>query len=76
MWVVAFIKKYCKQNRHGMSNRKLSLIFKAVLIVIFVIYILAIPTTDTVRIGIRFAMLVFFTVTFIVELNKYRKDDA
>jgi hypothetical protein len=76
MWVVPFIKKYCKQNRHGMANRKLSLILKAVLIVVFVIYVVAIPTKDIVRMGIRFAMLVFFTVTFIIELNKYRKDDA
>jgi hypothetical protein len=59
-----------------MANRKLSLILKAVLIVIFAAYILAMPTKDMVRMWIRFAMLVFFTVTFIMELNKYRKDNA
>jgi hypothetical protein len=76
MWVVWCIKKYCKQSPFGMKNRKLSLILKAVLIVIFVVYILALPTKDTVRMWIRFAMLVFFTITFIIELNKYRKDNA
>jgi hypothetical protein len=59
-----------------MRNRKLSLILKAVLIVIFVVYILALPTKDTMRMWIRFTMLVFFTITFIIELNKYRKDNA
>jgi hypothetical protein len=59
-----------------MRNKKLSLIFKAFLIVIFVIYILVLPTKDTMRMWIRFAMLVFFTITFIIELNKYRKNNA
>ncbi len=59
-----------------MGNKKLSLILKVVLIVIFVIYILAVPTKDIFRMGMRFAMLIFFTVTFIIELNKYRKDNA
>jgi hypothetical protein len=59
-----------------MANRKLSLILKAVLIVVFVIYVIAMPTKDIVRMLIRFAMLIFFTVTFIIELNKYRKDNA
>jgi hypothetical protein len=59
-----------------MKNKKLSLILKAALIVLFVVYILAMPVKDMVRMWIRFAMLIFFTITFIIELNKYRKDNA
>jgi hypothetical protein len=67
MWVVPFIKKYCKQNRHGMANRKLSLILKAVLIVVFVIYVVAIPTKDIVRMGMRFAILVFLPLLLLLS---------
>jgi hypothetical protein len=59
-----------------MRNKKLSLFLKAALIVFFVVYILVMPVKDTVRMWIRFTMLVFFTITFIIELNKYRKDNA
>jgi|GEM_PF-1320979 len=59
-----------------MLNKKLSLVLKALLIIIFVAYILAMPTQDKVRMWIRFSLLIFFTVTFIIELNKFRKNNA
>jgi hypothetical protein len=59
-----------------MINKKLSLILKAILIIIFVAYSITIPTKDNFRLGIRLLLLVFFVVTFIIELNKYRNNNA
>ena len=59
-----------------MINKKLSLILKAILIVIFVVYSIAMPTQDAFRLGIRLLILIFFTVTFIIELKKYRKNNV
>lgn len=59
-----------------MLNNKLSLIIKAVLIIIFVAYSITSPTKDNFRLGIRLLLLVFFVATFIIELNKYRKDNV
>jgi hypothetical protein len=59
-----------------MLNKKVSLILKALLIVIFVCYILYMPTADGYRKWLRLGLLIFFTVTFILELIKYRKDNA
>jgi hypothetical protein len=59
-----------------MLNKKLSLTLKAILIIIFVVYSITMPTKDTFRLGIRLLLLVFFVVTFIIELTKYRKDNA
>lgn len=58
-----------------MANRKLLLIIKAVLIVIFTVYVLAVPTAESFRKWLRFAMLIFFVVTFIIDLNKYKKSN-
>ena len=59
-----------------MANRKLLLIIKVVLIVIFTVYVLAVPTADSFRKWIRFGMLVFFVVTFIIDLNRYKKTNG
>jgi hypothetical protein len=59
-----------------MLNKKISLILKALLIIIFVCYILYMPTEDSYRKWLRFGLLLFFTATFIIELIKYRKDNA
>ncbi|NOT92200.1 hypothetical protein [Ferruginibacter sp.] len=59
-----------------MINKKLSLIIKAILIIIFVAFSLTTPTKDSFRLGIRLALLVFFVVTFIIELNKYRNNNV
>lgn len=56
-----------------MRNRKSILIIKAVLIVLFTVYVLAVPTADNFRKWMRFAMLVFFVITFIIDLNRYKK---
>lgn len=56
-----------------MRNRKLLLIIKATLIVLFTIYVLAVPTADSFRKWLRFGMLVFFVVTFIIDLKRYKK---
>jgi hypothetical protein len=59
-----------------MPNKKISLILKALLIAIFVCYILYLPTEDNFRQWLRLGLLVFFTATFILDLIKYRKDNA
>ncbi len=52
------------------------LIIKAVLILLFTVYVLAVPTADSFRKWLRFGMLVFFVVTFIIDLNRYKKNNA
>jgi len=59
-----------------MGNRKLLLIFKATLILLFTIYVLATPTADSFRKWLRFGMLIFFVVTFIIDLNRYKKTNG
>ncbi len=56
-----------------MGNRKLFLIIKAALILLFTVYVLAVPTTDIFRKWLRFGMLIFFVVTFIIDLNRVQK---
>ena len=53
---------------------KILLLVKALLIIIFVIYILVIPAQDYFRTAFRVLLLVFFTATFIADLNKYKKN--
>jgi hypothetical protein len=57
-----------------MRNRKSMLIIKAALILLFTVYVLAVPTADSFRKWLRFGMLVFFVVTFIIDLNRYKKN--
>lgn len=55
-----------------MGNRRLWLIVKAVLIILFTVMIFAMPTPDTFRKWIRFSMLTLFVVSFIIDLNRYK----
>lgn len=46
---------------------------KAGLIVLFTLIIFWMPTEDNFRKWFRFAMLTFFVISFIIDLNKYKK---
>jgi uncharacterized membrane protein YfhO len=56
-----------------MKNKIIWLVIKAVLILLLTAIILTIPTNDSFRKWIRFVMLVVFVISFIVDLNNYRK---
>ncbi len=71
--VARFIKKYSGQNPNGMRNRKTWLILKAVLIILFTLVIFLMPVENTFRKWLRFTMLVVFVISFIIDLNNYRK---
>ncbi|MGB4844918.1 MAG: hypothetical protein WBP16_10665 [Ferruginibacter sp.] len=58
-----------------MRNRKTWLIIKGVLIIVFALIIIAYPTQDDFRKWLRFGMLVYFVVSFILDLNRFRKKD-
>jgi hypothetical protein len=58
-----------------MQNRKTWLIVKAGLIVLFVIIIFAMPTDDSFRKWIRFAMLILFVASFIIDLIRYKQSN-
>lgn len=58
-----------------MRNRKTSLIIRAILIAILTALILFVPTEEGYRKWLRFAMLVFFVVTFIIDFTKYKKEN-
>jgi nicotinamide riboside transporter PnuC len=59
-----------------MRNKKAWLIIKAVLIVLLTVVIITMPTQDNSRKWFRFAMLVVFVVSFIIDLNNYRKKNS
>lgn len=59
-----------------MKSKKLWLIIKAVLILLLTIVIITMPTGDDFRKWLRFIMLVVFVVSFIIDLNNYRKKDV
>ncbi len=59
-----------------MITRKTSLIIKAVLIVLLTVSIVAMPTKDAFRTWLRFGMMIFFVVTFIIDLKKYRQNNG
>lgn len=59
-----------------MRNRKTWLILKAVLIILFTLVIFLMPVENTFRKWLRFAMLVVFVISFIVDLNNYRKRES
>jgi hypothetical protein len=56
-----------------MRNRKTWLYIKAVLIVLFTIVIFAMPVQDSFRKWLRFSMLCFFVISFIIELTDYKQ---
>lgn len=56
-----------------MRNRKPWLLVKAALILLFTIYIFLTPTEDAFRKWLRFGMLTFFVISFIVDINRYKK---
>lgn len=58
------------------SNKKIWLIIKAVLIILFTVYILAIPSSDSFRKLLRFGMLTYFVISFIMDLNRYKNTNG
>ncbi len=56
-----------------MRNKTTWLIIKAVLILLFTLVIFLMPTENNFRKWIRFAMLVVFVISFLIDLNNYRK---
>lgn len=56
-----------------MRNKKLWLIIKGILILLLTGVIFLMPTDDFFRKLFRFAMLVIFVISFIVDLNNYKK---
>ena len=59
-----------------MRNRKLSLILKSVVIIIITASFYLQPGMTNTRKWIRFAMLLFFVVTFIIDYTKYKKENG
>lgn len=59
-----------------MRNKKTWLIIKAVLILLFTLVIFLMPTEDDFRKWLRFAMLVVFVISFLLDLNNYRKSNS
>lgn len=57
-----------------MKNKNRWLIIKGILILLFTIVIIAMPTEDAFRKWLRFGMLVVFVVSFLIDLNNYRKN--
>lgn len=58
-----------------MRNKKTWLIIKAILILLFTLVIFLMPTEDDFRKWLRFAMLVVFVISFLLDLNNYRKSN-
>ncbi len=59
-----------------MSNRKYWLYIKAGLIVLFTIMIFAMPVEDSFRKWLRFSMLCLFVASFIIDLNRYKRNNG
>lgn len=57
-----------------MRNKKLWLLLKGGLILLFTVVIIAMPTQDNFRKFIRFIMLIIFVVSFLIDLNNYQKN--
>jgi hypothetical protein len=58
-----------------MRNRKTWLIVKAGLILLFTFIIFGMPTDDTFRKWLRFAMLTLFVASFIIDLIRYKQSN-
>ena len=56
-----------------MKNKKTWLIIKACLILLFAVYIITAPTNDNYRKWLRLGMLVVFVISFLIDMNKYKK---
>lgn len=56
-----------------MKSKKTWLIVKAVLILLFTLVIFLVPTQDNFRKWMRFVMLSVFVISFLIDLNNYRK---
>lgn len=56
-----------------MRNKKLWLVLKGFLIVMLTIVIFTMPTQDNFRKWLRFAMLVAFVITFLIDLSNFNK---
>lgn len=54
------------------NNKKMWLIIKAVLILLFTVFIFVVPTTDSFRKWLRFGMLTLFVISFIIDLTRYK----
>ena len=59
-----------------MRNKKTWLIIKAVLIILFTVVIFAMPVEEGFRKWLRFGMLTLFVVSFIIDLNRYKKSNG
>ena len=56
-----------------MRNKKNWLIIKGALILLFTLIIFAMPVGDGFRKWLRFGMLTLFVVSFIIDINRYKK---
>ena len=56
-----------------MKNRKTWLVFKGILILFLSLMIIFNPIQDNFRKIFRFIILVYFVVSFIIDLNKFKK---
>ena len=59
-----------------MRNKKQWLFLKAAIILVFTVVILAVPTEDNFRKWLRFAMLTYFVISFIIDLTRYKRDNG
>ncbi len=59
-----------------MRNKKTWLYIKAVIILLFTLVIFAMPTDDPFRKWLRFIMITFFVVSFIIDLTRYKKNNG
>jgi Na+/melibiose symporter-like transporter len=55
------------------NRRRFWLIIKGILIVLLIVLIFTSPTNDMSRKLFRFAMLIVFVVSFIIDLNAYKR---
>ncbi len=56
-----------------MKDRRIWLVFKGILILVLVCMILGFPTNDNFRKWLRFIMLIIFVISFIIDLNAYKR---
>lgn len=56
-----------------MKSKIIWLVIKAVLILLLTAIILIMPTNDSFRKWFRFILLIVFVISFIIDLNNYRK---
>lgn len=59
-----------------MRNKKTSLIIRAILIAVLTLLIVFVPSGESDRKWLRFAMIIFFVVTFIIDFIKYKKENG